>query len=199
MSTIQLAMIFFIVTNPIGNSPTIIALIKNHTIREQQKILFRESMFSMLLAIFFLFLGEGFLCCLKIENYALTISGGTLLFLVSLKMIFSNHEDEQTTSTKQDPFIVPIATPLLSGAGLLTVIMLYSKQEANDMKVFIAILLAWLGVTIVLVSAPYLQILFGKRGLAALEQLMGMLLSMIAMEMIVQGSSLLISALQAST
>jgi multiple antibiotic resistance protein len=199
VSIIQLAMIFFIVSNPIGNSPTIIALIKNYSIREQQKILFRESMFSMLFAIFFLFLGETFLKCLSINNYGLTTSGGILLFLVSLKMIFSDRSPEQSSKQKTEPFIVPIATPLLSGAGLLTMIMLYAKQEQNDWKMFFAILLAWLGVTCVLVSAPYLQIFLGKRGLAALEQLMGMLLAMIAMEMIVNGASLLVTALQLHT
>lgn len=197
MTIIQLAMIFFIVTNPIGNSPTIIALIKDHTIHEQQKILLRESIFSMLLAIFFLFLGETFLRCLSIQNYALMISGGTLLFLVALKMIFINRDETQIEGPKKDPYIVPIATPLLSGAGLLTMIMLYSKQEANDMKILIAIFLAWIGVTLVLVTAPYLQIFLGKRGLSALEQLMGMLLAMIAMDMIVDGSSLFLTALNA--
>ncbi|WP_195155552.1 MarC family protein [Candidatus Protochlamydia phocaeensis] len=195
MTILQLAMIFFIVTNPIGNCPTIIALIKDHTIREQQKILFREAIFSMILAIFFLFLGETFLSNLNIQNYALTVSGGILLFLVALKMIFSNRTDTKTDQPKQDPFIVPIATPLLSGAGLLTMIMLYSKQESNDLKILFAILIAWIGVTGVLVAAPYLQVFLGKRGLAALEQLMGMLLAMIAMEMIVQGSSLFLTAL----
>ena len=196
MSITQLAMIFFIVTNPIGNSPTIIALIKDHSIREQQKILFRESLFSMLLAFFFLFLGESFLNNLKIENYALYISGGILLFLVALHMIFTTPTEERVKETpKRDPFIVPIATPLLSGAGLLTMIMLNSKQENDNFKVFLAILLAWIGVTAVLVSAPYLQIVLGKRGLSALEQLMGMLLAMIAMEMIVQGSALFMTAL----
>lgn len=197
MSIIQLAMIFFIVTNPIGNSPTIIALIKGYSVREQQKILLRESIFSMLLAIFFLFLGETFLQSLHIQNFALTTSGGVLLFIVALNMIFSTRDEKQVVGPKQEPFIVPIATPLLSGAGLLTMIMLYSKQEANDGKILLAILLAWVGVTAVLVAAPYLQIFLGKRGLAALEQLMGMLLTMIATEMIVQGLSLFFLALRA--
>lgn len=199
MTITQLALIFFIVTNPIGNCPAIIALIKQHTVKEQQKILFRESIFSMILAIFFLFLGETFLSNLKIENYSLTLSGGILLFIVALKMIFSDRSQTETAHQKQDPFIVPIATPLLSGAGLLTMIMLYSKQEANDWKLLAAILIAWVGVTAILVAAPYLQILFGKRGMAALEQLMGMLLAMVAMEMIVNGSALFLTFLSTST
>lgn len=195
VSVFQLALIFFIVTNPIGNSPTIIALIKDHTLREQQKILFREAMFAMLLAIFFLFLGETFLCCLNIQDYALKISGGVLLFIVSLKMIFSGHGESEAEQPKHDPYIVPIATPLLSGAGLLAMIMLYAKQEANNVKLLIAILIAWVGVTGVLVAAPYLQVFLGKRGLLALEQLMGMLLAMIGIEMIVSGSALFLKVL----
>jgi multiple antibiotic resistance protein len=195
VSVIQLAIIFFIVTNPIGNCPTIIALVKDYSIKQQQKILFRESMFSMILAIFFLFLGEVFLTSLQIQNYALTISGGILLFVVALKMIFSDRLENRIEQVKQAPFIVPIATPLLSGAGLLTMIMLYSKEEANDLKIFFAILLAWIGVTAVLITAPYLQVFLGKRGLAALEQLMGMLLAMIAIQMIVQGSGLFLTLL----
>lgn len=193
MSIFQIALTFFIVTNPIGNSPTIIALIKDYSIREQQKILFRESMFAMLLAIFFLFMGEMFLNCLNIQHYTLKMSGGVLLFIVALKMIFSIRNEEESNKPKQNPFIVPIATPLLSGAGLLTMILVTAKDQANDWKIFGAILLAWIGVTGVMLASPYLQIILGKRGLLALEQLMGMILAMIGIEMIVGGLSLFIS------
>ena len=190
-------MIFFIVSNPIGNCPAIIALIKDHPIRKQQKILLRESLFALSLAIFFLFLGETFVNYLHIQHYAIRISGGVLLFIVALKMIFSDHGEVEVEKPAQDPFIVPIATPLLSGAALLATIMLYSKQEGNDLKMLVAILLAWIGITGILTAAPYLQIFLGKRGLCALEQLMGMLLAMISLEMIVQGSSLFLTVLSA--
>jgi multiple antibiotic resistance protein len=195
VSITQLAMVFFIVTNPIGNSPAIIALIKDYSLREQQKILLRESLFSFLIAIFFLFLGEIFLQSFNIQDFALRISGGVILLLVAIKMIFPNRADHPVEKAKEAPFIVPIATPLLSGAGLLTMIMLYSEQEQNDIIIFLAILMAWIGVTAVLVAAPYLQIFLGRRGLLALEQLMGMLLAMIATEMIVKGASLFVTAL----
>ncbi len=191
-------MIFFIVTNPIGNSPTIVALVKDQDLKSQQKTLFREAMFAMILAIFFLFLGETCLTCLNIQNFALRISGGVILFIVALHMIFSNRTETKSETTKQIPFIVPIATPLLSGAGLLTMIMLYSQQEANQLKILFAILIAWIGITGVLVTAPYLQVLLGKRGLAALEQLMGMLLAMVAIEMIVKGFALFLTVLSGS-
>lgn len=195
MTTFSIALIFFIVTNPIGNSPTIISLIKDHTIKDQQKILFREAIFSLLIAIFFLFLGDSLENNLCIQGYALSISGGILLMIVAFNMIFSDFCEGSSVKSKQDPFIVPIATPLLSGAGLLTMIMLYAKEEENDLKILAAILIAWIGVTVVLVTAPYLQIILGRRGLAALEQLMGMLLTMIAMDMIVKGTALFLKVL----
>lgn len=193
-----MALVFFIITNPIGNSPAIIALIKDYSIKDQQKILLRESLFSFLIALFFLFLGDSLENNLCIKNYALSISGGILLLIVAFNMIFSEFTEGPSDKPKQDPFIVPIATPLLSGAGLLTMIMINAKQEENNLIVFLAIVIAWIGITAVLVSAPYLQVILGKRGLAALEQLMGMLLAMIAMEMIVKGTSIFLQVLAAA-
>lgn len=196
MSIIQLATIYFLITNPIGNSPAILALIKDYDLKTQQKIMFRESMFSMFLAIFFLFLGGSFLETLNISQYSLMFSGGILLFVVALHMIFSFHKENAVEKPKQDPFIVPIATPLISGAGLLAAIMLTAQQEQNRLHILLAIFVAWTGITLILVVAPYLQILLGKRGLSALEQLMGMLLSMIAIQMVVNGSNLFLSCLK---
>ena len=195
MTLLQLALTFFIVTNPLGNCPAIIALVKDHPIRKQQQILLRESIFALLLTLFFLFFGEVFLNHLNITNYALKISGGVLLFIVALKMIFADRTETKTQAPLEDPFVVPIATPLLAGAGLFATILTFSTQEANDTKLFFAILIAWIGITAVLVAAPYLQIFLGKRGLAAMEQLMGMLLAMIGIEMMVSGLILFLQVL----
>jgi len=195
MSIFTLALTFFIVTNPVGNSPAIISLIKNYPIKDQQRILFRESIFSLLIALFFLFLGETLETRLAIQDYALGISGGILLIVIALKMIFSVFDEPVDGKPKEEPFIVPIASPLISGAGLLTMIMLYSKQENNNLNIFFALLLAWIGITAVLVSAPYLQVILGKRGMAALEQFMGMVLTLIGVEMILKGSALFLNIL----
>lgn len=199
MSIFSIALTFFLVANPIGNTPTIVALVKDFDFDRQRKILLREAFFSLLLAIFFQFFGEMFLSMLNVKNYAVTITGGILLLLTAIKMIFPKAKASDGTPTKvQDPYIVPIATPILSGPGLLTIIMLYSKQENNDLKILISILIAWAGVIGVLAAAPYLQKLIGKKGLLALEQLMGMLLALMATEMLVIGSRLFIKTFQLS-
>jgi len=195
MSLFQIAIIFFLVTNPIGNTPTILALVKDYDFNRQRWILFREGVFSLLIALFFQYFGEFFLQMLNASSYALTLCGGILLFLVALKMIFPLSEAHTSNKPKQEPFIVPIATPLMSGPGLMTIIMINSKLEANNWKITGAILLAFSGVIAIMLIAPYLQRIIGKRGLLALEQVMGMVLGLIAMEMVVKGVNLFVETL----
>lgn len=184
----QLALTFFLVTNPIGNSPTIIALVKDFDFKRQRIIMLREGFFAFLIAIFFQYLGESFLKGLNISNYALALTGGIILLLTALQTIFHKPETSENTKLKQEPFIVPIATPLLTGAGLMSYIMISAGREQNNLMISLALVLAWVGVMTVMAIAPYLQKLLGKRGLVALEQIMGMILGLIAMQLIVKGA-----------
>lgn len=195
MSVFQLALTFFIVSNPIGNTPAILALLKNYNFKDQRRILIREGIFSFLIAIFFQYFGEMFLGLLRIQDYSMSLCGGTLLFILALEMIFPKSNQGTEATLKQEPFIVPIATPLISGAGVLSMIMLFAKQEGDNFKMSLAIVIAWAGVVGVLGLAPYLQKMIGKRGLLALEQLMGMLLAIMAAGILVKGVQLFIEAL----
>lgn len=195
MSIFQLALTFFIVTNPVGNTPTLLALLKDYDFRSQQRILVREGVISFLIALFFQYFGDFFLSMLNVRDYAMTICGGIILFILAIEMIFPKKSDPTHSPAKQEPFIVPIATPLLSGAGVLSLIMLFAKQEANNLKISLAIVIAWAGVVAVMALAPYLQKLLGKRGLLALEQLMGMLLAVIACSVLVKGVQLFIDVM----
>ena len=194
MSTLSIALTFFLVANPIGNSPAIISLVRHLPFERQKRIVFREAMISLAIALFFQYFGEIFLSLLHVSQYALSLTGGLVIFLVALQMIF--HKPETTLDQiKQEPFIVPIALPLISGPGLMTFIMINSAQEANDIKITTAILFAWIGVTLVLVVAPYLQKVLGQRGMAALEHVMGLVLALISTELIIDGLKLFIQTL----
>jgi len=190
LSLIPLVSKFFFVTNPIGNTPTIISLVKDYDFAKQKRIMIREGIFALLIALFFQFFGEFFLGLLNIQDYALTLCGGSLLLIVAFSMIFNVEQPTDIQKPKAEPFIVPIATPILTGPGLMAMIMLYSRIENNQLKITAAILVAWVGILSVLAVGPYLQRVFGKRGLVALEQLMGMILAFISTEMLVNGVSL---------
>ncbi len=187
MSVWSIALAFFLVANPIGNTPAFVSLVKDFEFSKQKKILFREALFSFFIALGFLFIGEPFLQTLSIQRYAVSMCGGILLFTVAINMIFPRESDESSSRTLQEPFIVPIATPLISGGGVMTTILIYAKREQNLAKILLACVIAWTAIIAIVVSAAYLQKILGKRGLLALEQLMGMLLSMLSMELIVKG------------
>lgn len=187
MSILSNALLFFLVTNPIGNVPTILAIVKDYPFERQKKILLREGVFSLLIALFFQYFGEFFLKLLHAQTYALTLCGGILLLIVALQMIFPRRQESADKAPKQEPYIVPIATPLLTGAGIMSIIMIKAKLAQDSIAITASILLAFAGVIGVLAIAPYLQKLLGKRGLDALEQIMGMILGLIATEMLVKG------------
>lgn len=189
-SILSIAITFFLIANPIGNSPAIIALIKDFEFDKQKKIMLRESLYALLLALFFQYSGEVFLNQLQIANYTLSLSGGILLLLVALDMLFHTQSTSKTSGNKKDPVFVPIATPLISGPGLLSMIMVFSQREQNNLKVSLAILLAWVGITIVLASAPYLNRILGNKGLSVMEQIMGLLVAMMSIELIVSGAQM---------
>jgi len=191
VSIFQLALTFFIVANPIGNTPALLALLKDYEFHKQRRILIREGLISFIIAIFFLYFGEFFLSLLNVRDYAMTLAGGVLILIIALEMIFPSNKKSHLHS-HQEPFIVPIATPLVSGAGVLSLIMLFGKETGDQFKVTIAVILAWVGIIGVMALAPYLQKLFGKRGLLALEQLMGMLLAIIGCTVFAKGLQMFI-------
>jgi multiple antibiotic resistance protein len=195
----QIALTFFLVTNPIGNSPAIIALVKDFDFSRQKWIMFREGLIALAIALFFQYLAKGFLDLIGVEKYAVTLCGGVLLFLVAFYMIFTEPEKPEKASSKLEPFIVPIATPILSGPGLLAIIMLKAQEVQNHLIITLAILIAWIGVLLIMWGAPYLQKLLGRRGMIALEQLMGLVLTLIATDMFVRGMTLFMQTLHTGT
>lgn len=194
---LELTLTFFIVTNPIGNSPAMLAIVKDFDFKRQQIILFRESIIALCLALFFQYFGKIFLDALNINQYAVTITGGILLGYVALSMIFSkNKEDATSGGIKTEPFIIPIAMPIISGPALLAMIMFNTNIYQNHLLITLAILITFVGVIAILTFAPYLNKLLGKRGLVALEEIMGMILLMISFQMLVTGMQELLKNLQ---
>jgi len=195
-SLFNLAITFFLVANPVGNSPAIMALLKNYDFAKQKRIMLRESFISFLVAIFFQFFGDLFLGALGVSLYALSFTGGIVLFATALRMIFQKPESPTETKLTTEPFFVPIAMPIISGPGLMTIIMVKARETEDFLGISLAIVIAWIGVTAVLWLSPNLQKVVGKRGMDALEQIMGMILGLISINMIVDGAHQFVKTLQ---
>ena len=187
LTVTSMALTLFFIANPIGNVPVFVYLTKDFDFRHQRWILFREAIFSLILAYFFLFLGKPFLNTILIEQYSVNLAGGILVFLIALNMIFPVHSEEKgSKAAVHEPFVVPISTPLISGGGVFATVLLLATQ-APIANVSLAILVAWIPVIIIVVASVYLQKILGRRGLIAVEQFMGMLLMMLSIHMITKG------------
>lgn len=187
MDLFTLALNFFLIANPIGNVPPIVALIKDFSFERQKKIVFREAIFALLIAIGFQFAGSQLLFLLEIQTYTVSIAGGIILLIVAMGMIFPKPAVQEVQALKHEPFVVPIATPIITGGGVMSSIMIYMELTQNTFLVTSALIVAWCGVLPVMLSAPYLKKIMGDRGLLAMEQIMGMVLALLSMRLVVQG------------
>lgn len=185
--TIALSMFFLM--DSIGNVPIFISLLKKLPPKRQRIIILRELIIALGIMLVFYFIGNYFLSALGISDQSLRISGGIILFLISLKMIFPSKQDTKDGTTQAEPFIVPLAIPLIAGPAILAAVMIYSGQDLPAIYTLSAIGIAWIFTTLILVAAPFLQKILGEKGLIALERLMGLILILIAIQMFLDGIS----------
>ncbi len=188
MSILTAALTMLLVLDPLGNIPVLLVLLENVPPRRRRWILFRESVFALGFLLAFLFLGRYLLGMLAISKEALGIAGGVVLFLIALRMIFPPPGGMFGPSLKGEPFVVPIAIPLIAGPSALATVMLLATQEPTRMLSWTAALAgAWCVSTLVLVGAEGLGRALRPRGLVAMERLMGMILMTVAIQMLLSG------------
>lgn len=193
-TAVSIAITLFIIWNAIGNAPAVLALIKDFPLEKQRQIVIREGLIALGLALFFQFFGEWFLQLIDLKDYTVAFCGGLLLFIVSLSLIFPDRSKEAKTQKPQEPFIVPIATPLLTGPSIIAIIMLKAREIPGFLTLSTGILIAWIAVMPILLFTPYIIKIFGIKGMVALEQLMGMILAMISIQMLLNGIALFVAA-----
>jgi multiple antibiotic resistance protein len=192
MKMISMAFALFLLMDPIGNIPLFIAILKDIPRRRQFQIILRELLIALAVMVLFNYIGDMLLNALQVTQYSVLISGGIILFLISLKMIFPPIAEESKSSPEKEPFIVPLAIPLVAGPAVLAAIILYSRQETGTI---LAIILAWIVSTLILLSSAFLNKILGERGILACERLMGLILTMLAIQMFLEGISQFLAVL----
>lgn len=140
----------------------------------------------------FTFFGDKILEILGISRPIIGIAGGILLFLISLGMIFPKTGESSEKSLTQEPMIIPLAIPIITGPGAITTVMLYSHETGNSMLVAAAALCAWVPSLIILLLGSYIKKILGEKGLVAVERLGGMLVCLIGIQMFTSGTLLLV-------
>ena len=177
----------FLLMDPFGNIPIYIALLKDLSPKRQLTIIIRELLIALFVIVLFTFVGKHLLNLLHVGQETILVAGGLILFMIALKMIFPKGKDPYADNPMQgEPFIVPLAIPLVAGPSVLAAVMIYSHQETNT-TLIISICLAWIFSTFILLSAPFLKKILGTRGITAGERLMGLLLTLMSVQMFLDG------------
>ena len=188
-SILGVAISLFFMLDPIGNVPVLTGFVKDFTPVRKRFIMIRESLFALVLMLLFLFFGKHILGAIGVEQQALSMTGGVVLFLIGLRMSMPKEGEPSTAySPENEPFIVPIAVPFIAGPGVLAMLMLLTAKGALPIwGNFIAVLTAWAGSTIVLVIGQSLMKHLGNKGMDACQRLMGLVLTAMAVQMFMNG------------
>lgn len=182
------AILFFFVISPLGIVPAMLAALKTVDPSRHRKIIVRECLIALGILLTFMFFGQGLLNMLSISIPAMTAAGGVMLMLIALRLIFPTQEKNMRVEIEDEPFVVPIAIPYIAGPSILATELLMIAQEPERWPVWlVAILIAWAATLIILILGSDLRKLLGDRGLMAMERLMGMILVLIATQMLLTG------------
>ena len=178
----------FFIMDPLGNIPIFNAVLSRFDSSRRTIVVARELCLALIILLGFLFAGNSILSFLGLSQSSLNIAGGILLFVISLRMIFPKANNTEEFEDSEEPFLVPLAIPLIAGPSTIAILLLLSSSEPDRLFEWsIALFLAWLGTTILLVASPFLLKVLGTRGSRAMERLMGMILVILATQMLLNG------------
>ncbi len=187
-STISTALLLFLILDPLGNIPVFLSLLKPLAPARRRIVLARELLIALGVLFAFLWGGKYVLELMHLRQESVSIAGGIVLFLIGLKMIFPSPEGMFGETGGGEPFIVPMAIPLVAGPSGMASVMLLGSQDPGRMGDWsLALLLAWLGTAAILFAATRLYKVLGQAFLVAVERLMGMLLVAISVQMLMDG------------
>jgi multiple antibiotic resistance protein len=189
---LTIAAAIFFVLNATGQIPLFLAMLARFDQKRQLKIIFREMAVALAILLLFTFFGDGILRILGISRPIIAIAGGILLFLISLSMIFPKPDAGGEKALLQEPMIIPLAIPVITGPGAITTVMLYAHETGSSFLVAGAAFAAWVPSLIILLLGSYIKQLLGEKGLVAVERLGGMLVCLIGIQMFTNGTLALV-------
>jgi multiple antibiotic resistance protein len=182
------AVVLLFVMDPLGNLPVVLSLLKDFDPRRRRLIIVRELFFALGILLLFLFLGQSILDFLALQQESVTIAGGIVLLVIGLRMVFPQRHGVMGDQPEGEPFLVPLAVPLIAGpSAMATLILMAHSHPDQTLNMLAALIIAWVGTAILLLLGQMLYRVLRMRGLLAVERLMGMLLIMIAVQMLLNG------------
>jgi multiple antibiotic resistance protein len=190
MDLLSVTVTLFLIMDPFGNIPVFLPILERVPKERRRFVLIRELFLALAVIVVFVFFGKYLMSFLGLRQESVSIAGGIILFLIGLHMVFPSKESPKETDIDGEPFLVPLAIPLIAGPSLLAVLLVFASTSPETLpKLMLAALLAW-GITfIVLLSSTYLIRFLTKRGLMAIERLMGMVIVALSVQLFLEAVS----------
>ncbi len=180
--------LLFLLLDPLGNLPLVSSLLKQVAPARRPLVIVRECLIAYVVLVAFMFGGQSFLKLMHLTELSLSIAGGVILFMVAIRMVFKSGEGMMGETSEKEPFIVPLAIPLIAGPSALATVMLMVSRDPAKMWIWIGALTAAMVVTAtILALSEKIAKILGNRAMEAIERLMGLILTAIAIEMLLAG------------
>ncbi len=190
MTVLSAALLLFLILDPLGNIPVFLSVLKPLAPKRQRVVLVRELLIALGVLMGFLWGGKYALEMMHLRQESVQIAGGIVLFLIGIRMIFPRPEGLMGELPGGEPFIVPLAIPLVAGpSGMAAVMLMGSNEPGRLWDWSLALMIAWGATAAILFSATVLYKWLGRSALIAIERLMGMLLVAISVQMLLDGIS----------
>ncbi|PAJ74977.1 MarC family transcriptional regulator [Pseudoalteromonas sp. NBT06-2] len=186
---------FFAVIDPIGTIPVFIAVTSQYDQKTKRRVALLATIVSAVVLLFFLIVGEIVLTALSIPLPAFQISGGIVLFLFALNMIFGDSKPDEEIkslqSSHKETAIFPLAVPSIASPGAMLAAVLLTKnsvytlwEQTQTALVMLSVLIL---VYILMLLAGFINRLIGTSGASVISRVMGLILSSIAITNILTG------------
>ena len=181
--------LLLLVLDPFGSLPIFISVMRNVEPARRTRVALRESALAFAVLLVFMLTGQWFLTVMHLSERSLEVAGGVILLIIAVRMIFaSGGEVYAADGQGREPLIFPLAVPLLAGpSAMATVLLLASRQPERLLTWVGALTVAMVVSAVVLIGADRIRKWIGSSMVSAIEKLMGLVLTAIAVEMILAG------------
>lgn len=181
--------LLLLVLDPFGSLPVFISVMRGVAPERRAPVAVREVGIAFAVLLLFMLTGRTFLSLMRLSERSLEVAGGVILLIISIRMIFAaGGEIYAADAGGREPFIFPLAVPLLAGPSAMATVLLLASRQPDRLAEWVgALTVAMLVSGAVLLLAGRIRRLLGASMVSALEKLMGLVLTAVAVEMILAG------------
>jgi len=190
MEILSVSVTLFLIMDGFGNIPLFLPILDKVPANRRRRVLVRELLIALVVIVGTVLCGRYVMEFLGLRQESVSIAGGIILFIIALRMVFPSRNVQGEEEIDGEPLLVPLAIPLIAGPSLLAVLLLFSTAEpGRTVDLLLAAALAWSATFVVLFASTFLLRFLTKRGLVAVERLMGMVLVALAVQLFLDGVS----------